>query len=60
MTELLGLETEEVTSPSNKRRRKKILGHLRGILSRSKCTDKELRAMHGLCSAILEQVKSID
>ena len=55
VTSLLGLETEEITSPGSKRRRKKILGHMRAILSRAKATDKELKALHGLCSAILDQ-----
>jgi tRNA C32,U32 (ribose-2'-O)-methylase TrmJ len=54
VTSLVGLETEEITSPLSRRRKKKILGHLRAILSRAQATDKELKALHGLCSAILE------
>jgi len=50
---MLGLETEEMNS-GGQRKRRKILGHLRSILSRSGVTEKEIRALHGLCSAILE------
>ena len=51
-TMALDVDSEEVVYSKAHGAKTKVLGHLRNVLLRANATDKEVRALHGLCSAL--------